>query len=338
MRAAAFTSLGASGTVETTELDDPEPEPGSAIVRVEACSVNHRDLWNLEGVQGVGEADLPFVGGSDAAGVVAAVGDGVESVAVGDRAILSPVLTCGECRFCRDGPENRCESFGIYDGGLAELATVDASRLVALPDDVDFVDAAALPIAYMTAYHMFRRVGIEPGDLAFVPGASGSVGVAAVQLADLLGARSIATSTSRAKLDRLADLGATHTVHGADVESIRDAVTAIGAPDVTVNHLGGEYTALGLEVLDRGGRMVICGRTVDRHSEIDIRDLYWDHKRVIGSTMGTTTDLARLVDLVGDGRLDPAVGETYPLDETDEAFAAIEDRSAFGKQVVLPGE
>ena len=338
MRAAAYTSLGESGTIEAIELDDPEPESGEAVVRVEACSVNHRDLWNLEGAQAVGEDDLPYVGGSDVAGVVEAVDDGVDTVAVGDRVVLNPVTSCGTCRFCRDDAENRCENFGIFDGGFAELATVDATRLVHVPESVDLVDAAAIPIAYMTAYHMIRRADVEPGDLVFVPGATGGVGVAAVQLLDVVGARSIATSTSAEKLDALADLGADHTIQSADVEELRDRVEDIGAPDVTLNHLGGEYTALGLEVLDRGGKMVICGRTVSRRSEIDIRDLYWDHKRVIGSTMGTQADLARLVDLLADGQFEPAVGGTYALADAIDAFDAIGDRSAFGKQVVQPQE
>lgn len=184
MRAAAYTSLGESGTIESITLDDPEPDPGEAVVRVEACSVNHRDLWNLEGAQGVTQADLPYVGGSDVAGVVETIGDGVDAVAAGDRVVLNPVESCGTCRFCRDGTENRCENFGIFDGGFAELARVDATRLVHVPDGVDLVDAAAIPIAYMTAYHMTRRADVEPGDLAFVPGATGGVGVAAIQLLD----------------------------------------------------------------------------------------------------------------------------------------------------------
>ncbi|WP_418286431.1 alcohol dehydrogenase catalytic domain-containing protein [Halorubrum sp. DTA46] len=338
MQAAAYTSLGESGTIEVIDLSALEPEPAEAVVRVEACSVNHRDLWNLEGAQGVAEDDLPYVGGSDVAGVVDAVGDDVDAVAPGDRVVLNPVESCGTCRFCRDGAENRCENFGIYDGGFADLARVDATRLVHVPDAVDLVDAAALPIAYMTAYHMIRRAGVEPGDLAFVPGATGGVGVAAVQLLDAGGARSIATSTSAEKVDHLTALGADYTIQSADVEELREGVEAVGPVDVTLNHLGGEYTALGLEVLDRGGKMVICGRTVSRRSEIDIRDLYWDHKRVIGSTMGTQVDLARLVDLLAAGQFEPAVGETYALGDITDAFAAIGDRSAFGKQVVKPQE
>lgn len=336
MRTAAYTSLGESGTIEAIELEDPNPKPGSAVVRVEACSVNHRDLWNLEGAQGVAEEDLPYVGGSDVAGVVEAVGDGVDDVSAGDRVVLNPVKSCGNCRFCRDGPENQCENFGIYDGGFAELAAVDATRLEHVPDGVDLVDAAAIPIAYMTAYHMIRRADVDPGDLVFVPGATGGVGVAAIQLLAAVGARSIATSTRAAKLDQLTALGADHTIQSADVEELREGVEAIGAPDVTLNHLGGEYTAVGLEVLDRAGKMVICGRTISRRSEIDIRDLYWDHKRIIGSTMGTQADLARLVELLADGQLEPAVGETYGLEDTAEAFEAIGDRSAFGKQVIEP--
>jgi len=204
MRAAAYTSLGESGTIESITLDDPEPDPGRRSC-VEACSVNHRDLWNLGGAWGVTQADLPYVGGSDVAGVVETIGDGVDAVAAGDRVVLNPVESCGTCRFCRDGTENRCENFGIFDGGFAELARVDATRLVHVPDGVDLVDAAAIPIAYMTAYHMTRRADVEPGDLAFVPGATGGVGVAAIQLLDAVGARSIATSTSAEKLEHLTD-------------------------------------------------------------------------------------------------------------------------------------
>jgi NADPH:quinone reductase-like Zn-dependent oxidoreductase len=338
MRAAAYTSLGKPGTIEAMELPDPNLTSGSAIVRVEACSINHRDLWNLEGAQAVDKSDLPYVGGSDVAGVVKMVDDGVDSVAPGDRVVLNPVISCGTCRFCRDNAENRCKKLDIFDNGFAELARVNATRLVSLPSNVEFIDAAAIPVAYMTAYHMIRRAGVEPGDLVFIPGSAGGVGTAAIQILDIIGARSIATSTSATKLSKLINLGADHTIQSADTEVLRENIETVGSVDVTLNYLGGEYTAVGLEVLDRTGTMVICGRTVSRRSEIDIRDLYWNHKTVIGSTMGTHTDLTRLVELLANGQIEPAVSGTYALENTISAFDAIDNRSVFGKQIITPQE
>jgi NADPH:quinone reductase-like Zn-dependent oxidoreductase len=181
---------------------------------------------------------------------------------------------------------------------------------------------------------MLRRAETEPGDLVFVPGATGGVGVATIQLADLLGLRTIGTSSSASKLDRLADLGVDHTVQGTDPDDLRAAVADVGAPDAVINHLGGPYTGLGLDVMRRGGRMVVCGRTAGPTSEIDVPDLFLGHKRVIGSTMGTQADLTRLVDLVAAGELTPRIDRTYPLDRTGDAFARMQDRDTLGKLVV----
>ncbi|WP_435181641.1 alcohol dehydrogenase catalytic domain-containing protein [Halorussus sp. AFM4] len=335
MRAAAFAELTGPDGVAIVEQPTPEPGPGEAVVDVEACAINRHDLWILEGDSAMVEADdLPFVSGLDVAGVVRAVGDDATGVEPGDRVVLCPNRTCGACRFCREGPENRCENFSLYHGGLAEAARVEADRLVALPDSVDATTAAALPTAYVTAYRMLRQAEVGPGDLVFVPGATGGVGVAGVQLADVLGAETVGTSSSADKLDRVEALGLDHPVRGTDPDELRPAVESVGAPDAVLNHLGGPYTGLGLDVVRRGGRVVVCGRTAGGRSEIDVPDLFLGHKRVIGSTMGTQADLETLVDLVAAGELSPEIDRTYPLEATGEAFAAMRDRESVGKLVV----
>ncbi|WP_049936889.1 alcohol dehydrogenase catalytic domain-containing protein [Haloplanus natans] len=335
MRAAAFTDLIGPDGIEVIDVDSPDPGPGEAVVDVEACSINHHDLWILNGASAmIDPSDLPFVTGLDVVGVVDAVGEGVTGVDPGDRVVLCPNETCGTCRFCREGPENLCANYSLYHGGLAEQARVAADRLIPLPDGVDATTAAALPTAYLTAYHMLRRAEVEPGDLLFVPGATGGVGVATIQLADIRGVRTIGTSSSSSKLDAVADLGADHTIHGTDPDDLRDAVADIGTPDAVVNHLGGVYTGLGLDVMRRGGRMVVCGRTAGPTSEIDIAGLFRGHKRVIGSTMGTQADLERLVDLVAAGDLDPRIDRTFPLSETAAAFGTMQERETLGKLVV----
>lgn len=336
MRAAAFTGFGGPEHVSVESFDKPDPDPEEAVVDVAACSINHHDLWILQGNLWIDEDDLPFVAGMDVAGTVSAIGNGVQNVEVGDRVLLCPNETCGTCRYCREGPETHCERFNLYDGGLAEQALVEADRLVHLPDDVGFVEAAALPVAYMTALRMLEQAHVGMGDLVFVPGATGGVGVAAIQLIDTLGARSIGTSTSERKLDRLEDLGVDHTIESGDPEEIQSAVREIGQADATLNHLGGPYSEVGLSVLRRGGRMVICGQTAGATSELTLGDLFLNHKQVIGNTMGTQTDLERLVDLVDSGDIEPVVNGTYSLEEANRAFADMSDRSLFGKLVVTP--
>jgi len=334
MRAAAFTALTGPDGVSTVERPDPDPGPRQAVLDVEACAINRHDLWILEGDSAmVAGEDLPFVSGLDVAGTVAAVGDGAD-VAAGDRVVLCPNRTCGTCRHCREGPENLCERFSLFHGGLAEQALVEADRLLELPEGVDPVTAAAVPTAYMTAYHMLRRADPAPGDTVFVPGATGGVGVATVQLCDLLGVRTVGTSTSAEKLDRVRDLGLDRGIRSADVDEIRDAVA--GPVEAVINHLGGEYTRLGQDLLCRGGRQVLCGRTAGNESTVAVADLFLSHKRLIGSTMGTQDDLRRLVDLVAEGALDPVVDVTFPLSETDRAFAAMQDRDQVGKILVEP--
>jgi len=336
MRAAAFTELVGPDGVDIVERDDPTPGESEAVVDVRTCSINHHDLWILEGDSAmVSEDVLPFVSGLDVAGVVHEAGPGAE-VEAGDRVVLCPNETCGTCRYCREGPENRCESFSLYHGGLAELATVEAARLVDLPESVSFAEAAALPTAYLTAWHMMGKAGVGAGDLVFVPGATGGVGVACVQLADVVGAKTVGTSTSAAKLDRLADLGCDHRAETADPDEMVDAVRSVGEVDAVLNHLAGEYVEVGLKVLRRGGKQVVCGRTAGGRSEFGVAPFFLGHREIVGSTMGTQPELETLVSLVADGEFDPVVGGTYPLAETDEAFREMAERTVFGKLVVEP--
>lgn len=336
MRTAVFTGFGGGENVEIRERPTPSPGNGEAVIDVEACSLNRHDLWILQGDSAMVSKDaLPFVTGLDAAGIVREAGPETD-VSEGDRVLLCPNETCGECRYCRQGPENLCSSFSLYHGALAEEALVDASRLISLPDSIDFTEAAALPTAYLTAWRMLKEADAGASDLVFVPGATGGVGVAAVQLADAIGANAVGTSTSAEKLSRLESLGCEHTIKSADTTEIVEEIEAIGSVDAVINHLAGEFTQAGLEVLRRGGSMVICGRTAGDTSEFDIAPFFLSHHRIVGSTMGTQPELETLVELLADGAFTPPIGETYSLYETGEAFDDMADREAFGKLIIEP--
>ena len=336
MRAAAFTSLTGPGGVDVVEQADPDPGDAEAVVDVEACSINRHDLWILEGDSAmVGEGSTPFVSGLDVAGTVTDAGPDA-TVATGDRVVLCPNQTCGTCRYCREGPENLCQSFTLYHGGLAEQALVDGSRLVELPDGLSTRAAACLPTAYLTAWHMYRKADLTTGDRVFVPGATGGVGVAAVQLADVLGLEAIGTTTSERKADRLRELGCPYVVVSGDADEIVREVRAVGEVDGALNHLAGEFTAVAAKVLRRGGKQVVCGRTAGSRVDTAAAPFFLQHQELVGSTMGTQPELERLVELVASGAFEPVVGGTYPLEETGEAFRDMAERDAFGKLVVEP--
>lgn len=336
MRAAVYPDSGDPADVHVETVPDPDPAPGEAVVRVEACSVNHRDLWKLDGTR---ERDSGFVGGADVAGVVERVepaDGGSAPVEPGDRVVLCPLLTCGTCRFCREGPENYCEEYDSYDGGFAEQCVVAADRLVPLPEQVGFVEAATLPVAYMTAWRMLERADVTAGDRVFVPGATGGVGVASIQLASLRGAETVGTSTSARKLERLAELGCDHTLRTGDPDEMVEGVAEIGPVDATLNHLGGPFGRAGMAVLRRGGIQVVCGRTAGETADLDLWDTYWNHKGVLGSTLGTQPDLERVVGFLAAGEFEAVVYDTYTLSRTAAAFQDMEGRDIFGKAVVTP--
>jgi NADPH:quinone reductase-like Zn-dependent oxidoreductase len=334
MRAAAFTALGGPAGVEAIDVDDPTVDPDQVLLDVHGASINRHDLLYLQGDFRLQERHLPFVSGVDVAGEIREVGENVSSLAEGDPVVLNPMQTCGECRYCRDGPENLCVEYSLFHGGFAERAAVDADRLVPMSKDVDLVQAAALPVVYMTAWHMLRRAEVGAGDTILVPGATGGVGVAATQLIDMMGAHTICTSSSESKLNQLSTFGADDLIQAADADELEVEMDGRKPVDAVLNHLGGEFTAVGLSALRRGGRMVICGRTAGQYSEIDSQDLFLEHKRVIGSTMGTEADLERLVGFLEAGVIDPPIHETYNLDAAGQAFATMENRDVVGKIVL----
>lgn len=336
MRAAVFTEFSGPDAIEVGDRPTPTPEAGEVRIRTEGASVNRHDLKILTDGVGIGASDAPFVSGVDVAGVVDAVGPGVEGVEEDDRVVRCPNVTCGRCRPCREGPENRCERFSLDHGGFAEFVCAPAERLVPLPESFPFEAAATLPVAYMTAYRMMQRADVAPGDRVFVPGAAGSVGVAAVALLAAIGTRSVASSSSAEKCDRLVDTGADEVVETDDPDALREAVEEVGEVDAVLDHLGGPFTQVGLDVLRRGGSVAICGQTAGERPTIDLPDLYLAHHTVAGSTMGTQGDLKTAVSLAADGHLDPPVGATYSLDETADAFRDLAGRRSFGSLVVVP--
>ena len=346
MQAVQITEHGGRDVLAYDAVPDPSADPprDEVLVEIEAGGLNHLDLWTRRGLPGL-ELDLPHVPGSDGAGVVRATGPAVDRFAEGDRVALSAGVSCGRCEFCRAGDPTRCVDYHIIGehvpGVHAEYATVPAANLVPVPEDVDWVTAAAAPLVFQTAWRMLMtRAELRPGESVLVLGASGGVGHAAVQIADYAGAEVYATASTSEKLAHAEALGADHTINyetDAFPAAIREHTDKRGV-DVVVDHVGAATWQDSLRSLAKGGRLVTCGATTGGSPETDINRIFWNQLEVIGSTMATPGEVDDVLELVWDGTFEPHIRAVLPMSETARGHAMLEDREGFGKVVVRPDE
>jgi len=286
---------------------------------------------------------LPHISGSDPAGEVATIGEGVDESWIGRRVVVEPILACGECDFCRAGAgENYCRAWrllGVHRwGGRAELVVVPARNLVLLPDNVAFEQASTLGMAYLTTYHgLVQKARLSAGDTLLVLGAGGGVGVAAIQLGKEIGARVIAVTGEPWKVQRARSIGADVAVHlGEDwVEAVREATDGRGV-SVLYDNVGTATWSKSIALLDRGGRFICSGATTGFELSLDAIALYRNHISAYFYMCGPSEDLAALVALVGQGRIHPVIDSRYPLSDAAGAEARLAARQQFGKIVLVP--
>jgi alcohol dehydrogenase len=326
----SFEEHGGPEVLRLGEVPTPEPGTGQVLVRVEACSLNHHDVFTRRGMPGI-RTPLPMVPGCDAAGSVASLGDGVEGWATGDRVLVDPLV--GATGMIGD----------THWGSCAEFVLVGAEQLIALPDDVEAVTAACLPVAYGTARRMLVTRGqVREGERVLILGASGGVGTSCVLLAKMLGAEVVAVTSSPEKCERLRDLGADETIDASREDIVEHTrrttgrLFAGGGYDVVVNFTGGDTWAPSLRCAKMGGRVLTCGATAGYDPPTDLRYIWTAELDVRGSDGWRREDLAALLDAVREGRLTPAIDRVVPLDDAIDAMRALEERRFFGKIVVVP--
>jgi len=342
VRALVVRAHGGPEVLRFEERPLPEPGPGEVRVRVRAVALNHLDLWVRKGVPGH-TFPLPIVPGSDVAGTVDAVGPGVEGLETGQAIVVGPGLSCGLCRPCRAGEEPLCPQYGILgesrDGGCAEALVVPRRNLYPMPGNLSFEQAAAVPLVFLTAWHMLvSRARLRPGETVLVHAAGSGVSSAAIQIARLFGARVIATAGTEAKCRRAAELGADLVVPYRERDFVAEVrrFTDKRGVDVAVDHVGAETLERTIRCLARGGRYVTCGATSGFELKTDFRLVFFKSLSILGSTMGSGHELASILDLVAAGRLRPVVDRILPLDQAAEGHRLLESREVFGKIVLVP--
>jgi NADPH:quinone reductase-like Zn-dependent oxidoreductase len=338
MRAVRFMRTGGPEVLDLGEVPVPEPGPGEALVRIRAAGLNHLDIWLRTGALPV---PLPHVPGSDGAGEVAAVGPGVTEVREGDRCLIAPMRFCGRCAACAAGAQHLCEGFVIFGtdspGTYAEYTVAPVRSLLPLPEGLSFTDAAATPVAGLTAWHtLVARARLSPGETCLIHSAGSGLGSFAVQIAGLAGARVLATVGDRAKVSQAEALGAEVIVRPEhpDLAAEVRARTGGRGVDVVLDHVGADLFAANLACLGRGGRLVVCGTTTGGDVAFNLRALFGPQQSILGARLGSLGELARLVDLVASGTIRPVIGTTFPLAEAKAAHARMEGRAVFGKLVL----
>jgi NADPH:quinone reductase-like Zn-dependent oxidoreductase len=328
MRALQLTAVN---TLKITTVPDPSPAAGEAVVTLRAAALNHRDVWIKLG-QYAG-LKWPCIPGSDGAGVVTALGAGVDAAWMGREVIVNPALDWG------DDPDAQGEKFSILglprEGTLAEKVGVPASQLVAKPAHLSWEEAAALPLGGLTAWRaVVTRAGVLPGERVLVTGIGGGVALLAMLFALDHGAEVWVTSGSADKLARAVALGAKDGANYAQAGWAADLAKRSGGFNVVIDSAGGEGFGDLIDLTKPGGRLVTYGATRGNASGLALRKIFWRQISVLGSTMGPPVDFVAMTQYVSTHRLKPIVSDVIPFDRVAEGFALMERGGQFGKIVV----
>lgn len=341
MRAILFYRHGGPEVLQLEERPTPEPGPGEALVRVEACGLNHVDLLARSG-RVFSKISFPRIPGSEVAGQVAALGPGV-NLPLGLGCAVHARLSCGRCEYCLKGEDNVClagRALGLeVDGGYAEYVAVPESNVVPLPEGVSYQEAASSTLSALTAYHMLvTRAKVRPGEDVLILAAASGIGSAAVQIAKLMGARVIATVGSEAKVAQARALGADHVLLHRDRpfdEEVRRWTGKKGA-DVVFEHVGAATWERSLNCLARNGRLVTCGAHTGGEARLDLWRLFLRQTTLIGSYLGTRGELSEVLRLLSRKQLKAIIHKVYPLEKAAEAHRELEESRHFGKILLEP--
>lgn len=340
---------GGPEVLKRVELKVPQPGPMEVLVQVEAVGLNHLDLWVRKGVEGH-RFPLPLIPGCDVTGMIASFGPGSEpflerdGIKINTPVIINPGISCGRCEACLSGFDPLCRHYGLVgetrDGGCTDAIVVPVANIIARPTEISAAEGAALPIAFVTAWSMLtRKTHLQPGETVLVQAGGSGVSIAAIQMAKFLGATVITTVGSDDKIEKARQLGADHVINYKKApfrEEVKKILASYGKKgcEVVIDHVGADTFQDSLKCLAWGGRFVTCGATSGAKVEMDLKAIFFKNISILGSTMGSKSDLIRITELVKQGKFKPIIDSTFPMDELPQAMEKLESRHVFGKIVV----
>jgi NADPH:quinone reductase-like Zn-dependent oxidoreductase len=340
MRAVYFSEHGGPEVLTIGDMEDPVAGHGDVVIDIEAAALNHIDLFLRRGLPGL-KIPLPHIPGCDASGTISSVGEGVEGLSAGDRVLMNPSVSCGRCEFCVRGDASLCTTYRLIgettQGTCCEKIAVPAVNAIPIPDSLSFEDAASLPLVFLTAWRMLVTRGrLRAGEDVLILGAAAGVGIAAVQIAKVAGARVLAAAGTEEKLALCRDLGADVVINYTEedfVKRVRTETNKRGA-DVVVDYVGKDTWERSLRCLVSGGRLLTCGATTGYDPVTDLRHVFYRQLEIIGSTMGSRNDLMIPLNMILQGRMRTVVGAVYDMADIADAHRDMANRAVLGKAVI----
>ncbi|MFW9853465.1 MAG: zinc-binding dehydrogenase [Candidatus Thorarchaeota archaeon] len=347
MKAVLLHEFGSIEKLEFSEYPTPTIESNQILVKVAAVALNHLDLFVRAGIPGL-NLKMPHILGSDISGEIEEIGseNREENLEAGNKIVVDPGISCGKCRFCQIGEVSLCRNYGVIGehirGGYAEYLAIPRENAILIPKNspLDMTESAAVPLTFMTAYRMVKtRARVKKADNVLITGIGGGVALAALQIAQLLGARVFVTSSSNEKLKKAKELGASLGINYVDNPDYHKEIyyhTDRRGVDVVIDSSGQENWQKNMRALRKGGRLVTCGATTGPRAITNLNLLFWNQLELIGSTMASRQELREVLDYVWRGNLKPVIDTVLPLSKAQDAQRILEGGKQFGKVVMVP--
>ncbi|MFX1340677.1 MAG: zinc-binding dehydrogenase, partial [Promethearchaeota archaeon] len=309
------------------------------LIEIKFAALNHLDLFILRGWPGL-NLEMPHIIGADGAGIVKEIGSEVTTVSEGDRITINPGISCGKCEMCLSGKQVFCKQFSILGehqwGTYAQMLRIPEFNVLKIPDNYPFDRAAAAPLTSLTAWRMITtQAKLKLNDYVFIHGAGGGVATAAIQIAKLLGAKVIATTSTSEKVEKAKELGADFVINYKEMKDytkyVYTELTKRHGIDVVIDSVGKATFTTSINLLRPGGRLITCGVTSGPFTKIDITNIFWKHLKIKGSTMANQGEFRQVMELVFNGDLNPIIDKVFPLTQVKEAERYLSEGNQFGK-------
>jgi len=341
VRGLGFLEHGGPERVQLVEVAEPTPGPSEVRVRVRATGLNRLDRFVLSGIPGV-RIERPHLLGSDAAGVVDALGEGADGPSVGSRVLVNPGLWDGSCPACLAGEEALCPQYRILgehtQGSAGPFVVLPRRNVYPLPERLSYEQGAAAPLVFLTAWRALASVGaLRPGESCAIVGAGGGVATAAVQVAKRLGARVVVVTRSEEKAEKARRLGADEALVTSEARPLDRALwewSGKKGVDLVLDSVGAPTVARSVRSLARGGRLVVIGATAGPLVEIDLRTIFWRQASIRGSTMAGRREFESALAGLSDGSLRPVIDSSFSLEDGRAALERLDAPDLFGKVVL----
>lgn len=319
--------------IQLLELPQPVCGPGEVLIRIKAAALNHRDEWCRKGLYP--NLKDGVILGSDGAGIVVEVGAGVDPSLIGEEVLINPAKNWG---INEKAQSKEFEILGMPSHGtLAEFITVPADRIHPKPNQLSWEEAAALPLAGLTAYRALVVKGqVQAGDQVLVTGIGGGVAQFVAQFALALGAKVFVSSSAPEKISQAIAQGASAGFNYTDANWSTQALQQTGGIDLIIDGAAGDTLTHLMDVCNPGARLVFYGATRGNPGQLEARKLFWNQLQLIGTTMGSDANFLQMLQLVKKHQLKPILDQVFPLEQAVEAFDRMKEGRQFGKIVLVP--